>query len=62
MKDDDTSIETLLEGNDSELLRMANRGGLAIPTNYSFAVCTFALQLYSVVSAEEEIKKIIIPT
>ena len=57
MKDDDTSIETLLEGNESELLRMANCGGLAIPTNYCFAVCTFAMQLYSVVSAEEEIKK-----
>ena len=57
MKDVDTSIETLLEGNESELLRMANRGGLAIPTNYCFAVCTFAMQLYSVVFAEEEIKK-----
>jgi len=47
----------LLKENPSELLLMANRGELSIPTEYCFAVCTYAMQMYTEISEEEQTKR-----
>jgi len=62
MKDEDPSVDEHLKNNPSELLVMANRGGLCIPTEYCFALCSFASQLYAAISAEEEIRKKLLST
>ena len=40
----------------SELLQIANRGGLSVPSEYSFAVCSLAVQMYTMISSDETIK------
>ena len=44
-----------MKDNSSQLLLMASRGGLSIPTEYCFAVSYFSLQLYSKISGDKQI-------
>ena len=57
MKDDDSSLEEQVMANPSDLLLMANGGGLAVPSQYCFALCTFAMQFYSNMLGDEQIRK-----
>ena len=55
--DEDLAINDVSNESPNELIDMANRGGLSTPTEYCFAVCTFAMKLYSHISANETVKK-----
>ena len=57
MKDNHSSLEEQVMANPTVLLLMANRGGLAVPRQYCFVMCSFAMQLYSEMSEDEQIRK-----
>ena len=54
--DEDLAINDVSNESPNELIDMANRGGLSTPTEYCFAVCSFAMKLYSDISANETVK------
>ena len=41
----------------STLLELANRGGLAVPSDYCFAVSTLAVQVFDVLTSDNNAKK-----
>ena len=58
--DDCPSIQTFVEGEGDRiksLLELADRGGLAVPTDYCFVICLMATQAYEKIVSNDATKK-----
>ena len=58
--DELSSLDDFIFDKRITLLDLADRGGLAVPSDYCFAVCTLAVQAYEVLTSNADAKKILL--